>query len=58
MRLLLPIAMTMALLSACQTAPPSKPFEPACTQHRFDAGFCDQPTNFHLWTTLLTGQMQ
>lgn len=60
MRLLLLTATTMALalLSACQSAPPSKPFEPACTQHRFDAGFCDLPTNFHLWATLLTGQVQ
>lgn len=60
MRLLLPIATTLALalLSACQSAPPTKPFEPACTPHRYDAGFCDEPTNFHLWATLLTGQVQ
>lgn len=58
MRLLLPIATTMALLTACQSAPPTKPFEPECTPRRYDAGFCDQPTNFHLWATLLTGQVQ
>ncbi|WP_442577730.1 hypothetical protein ACSBOB_19425 [Mesorhizobium sp. ASY16-5R] len=61
MRLLVPTSAMLALvlLSACQSAPPSgKRFEPECTPRRYDAGFCDLPSNFHLWTTLLTGQVQ
>ncbi len=58
---LLPICAMLALfgLSACQSAPPSdKMFKPACTQHRYDAGYCDLPTNFHAFATLVTGQYQ
>ncbi|PSJ64265.1 hypothetical protein [Kumtagia ephedrae] len=57
---LLPLCMTLALalLTGCQSTPPEKFFVPACTQHRYDAGFCDTPSNFNLFATIVTGRVQ
>jgi hypothetical protein len=55
-----PLLMILALsfLAACQSTPPDKMFKPACTPRRIDAGFCELPSNFNLWGTLITGQRQ
>jgi len=47
------------VLTGCQSAPPSdKPFQPACTPRRIDAGYCELPSNFNLWGTIISGQLQ
>ena len=50
--------LALAFVSGCQTTAPQKPFEPACTPRRYDAGFCDLPSNFNLFATIVTGELQ
>lgn len=57
---LLPLSAMLALvvLSACQSTPPDKMFVPECTPRRYDAGMCDMPSNFNLFATIVTGEVQ
>ena len=38
----------LALMTACQNAPPQRYHGITCPWRAEDAGFCTRPTNFHL----------
>jgi hypothetical protein len=52
------VMLTLPFLTACQSTPPGEMFVPACTPRRIDAGFCELPSNFNLWGTVISGQLQ
>jgi hypothetical protein len=52
------MVLTLCLLAGCQSTPPDEMFKPACTPRRIDAGFCELPSNFNLFGTIVSGQLQ
>lgn len=56
MRHIMVLATTMALaaVAGCQTSAPAQPAR-HCFDRPFDAGRCEQPTNFRLFDFLVRG---
>jgi hypothetical protein len=55
-RLLVCVILTaLPAIAGCQTDMPAQSYQKPCLHRQFDAGFCDQPTNFRLFDYLVHG---
>ena len=64
MRRLAGLLPLILLLSACQSTGVYQRYYnnqfgwAGCNDHAYDAGLCEQPSNFNLFGTIITGELQ
>jgi hypothetical protein len=62
-RLAMATLLPLMALAGCQGVSESQSYEQrfgntTCKDRAYDAGLCDQPSNFNLWGTIITGERQ